>query len=150
MKEDEVSISKHLLIPLSLWMYMYSTIHPCPTSGIFEAAVNASLTASGVSLDDLGIIITHAGNLSAKYPIRGKKTDVSSVMSQTRCVCREFVGLIRHCLILSSLVVVCKRYQRIHLQFSCVLVAHAAHVDALAILMGVEELFQSRGRLPLD
>ena len=72
-------------------------------------------------------------------------------MSQTRCACREFVGLIRHCLILSSLVVVCKRYQRIPLQFSCVLVAHAAHVDALAILMGVEELFQrTRGRLPLD
>ena len=93
MNEDEVSISKHLLIPLSdspsgcictvrsilahMLLYLFERF----TSVIFEAAVNATLTASGVSLDDLGIIITHAGNLSAKYPIRGKKTDVSNVMS---------------------------------------------------------------------
>jgi len=40
---------------------MTSSIFSTPLED-YQAAVNASLTASGVSLDDLGIIITHAGD----------------------------------------------------------------------------------------
>ncbi|CAL1172237.1 unnamed protein product, partial [Cladocopium goreaui] len=40
---------------------MTSSIFSTPLED-YQAAVNATLTASGVSLDDLGIIITHAGD----------------------------------------------------------------------------------------